>query len=331
MSLVLNGTSGVSLGSPAALNTATTTDACLVVAFKFNSSGGCVIYGEGSTGAKGDWCVYYNAGTLGVLMYTASGVANYPAIVTLSDLTDYVVCVRRTGTVFPVGIDIFVNGTKYANPGQANIADNGENFAAIGYDTYGNGTTPQEFMTGTIYQVAKFSTAPNDAALAAMTAATKLDNWSTLGTVLGYWQLISSAADSGPNGITGTSVGSPTYTGSGAPPAGTPPTANAGADTAGVSGATVSLGGTDTAGSSAITSRAWSQVSPPSPTGAFSAPTAATTNWTLPTVTSSTAFVLRKTVSDGTLSDTDDVTVTVAPVAAGTGGALLVSKSGTWV
>jgi hypothetical protein len=113
--------------------------------------------------------------------------------------------------------------------------------------------------------------------------------------------------------------------------ASTPPTANAGADTAVASGGTVSLGGTDTAGSSPITSRGWTQISPASPSGSFSAPTAATTNWTAPTVTSSTAFVHRKTVGDGTLSGSDDVTVTVAPPAGASSGAVLVRHNGQWV
>ncbi len=56
---------------------------------------------------------------------------------------------------------------------------------------------------------------------------------------------------------------------------------------------------------------AWSQVTPATPTGTFSAATSANTNWKAPKVTAATPFKLRLKISDGKNEVTGDVDITV--------------------
>jgi hypothetical protein len=59
---------------------------------------------------------------------------------------------------------------------------------------------------------------------------------------------------------------------------------------------------------------AWEQTAPAAPAGAFSSTTVANPTWTAPTVTASSAFTLRVTVSDGKGGSAQGtVTITVAP------------------
>lgn len=81
------------------------------------------------------------------------------------------------------------------------------------------------------------------------------------------------------------------------------------------SGAAVTLSVTASDADGDTLTHAWEQTSPASPAGTFSSTTAAAPTWTAPTVTASTAFTLRVTVSDGNGGSAQGtVTITVSPV-----------------
>ncbi|MDE2663884.1 MAG: Ig-like domain-containing protein [Gemmatimonadota bacterium] len=90
------------------------------------------------------------------------------------------------------------------------------------------------------------------------------------------------------------------------------PTADAGANQAVDEGATVTLSGSGSDPDDDTVSYAWTQTA--GPTVTLSDTSAASPTFTAPEVTASTDLKFRLTVSDGTLSTTDDVTVTVRQV-----------------
>ena len=92
----------------------------------------------------------------------------------------------------------------------------------------------------------------------------------------------------------------------------TPPTVDAGPAQAVNEGVTVTLtgGATDSDHADTLT-YSWSQTSPASPTVSLGDPASLTTTFTAPPVTADTAFTFTLSVSDGTDTSTDAVTVTV--------------------
>ena len=89
------------------------------------------------------------------------------------------------------------------------------------------------------------------------------------------------------------------------------PVASAGPDASAASGALVQLAGSGQDPDGQPVSFAWSQVS--GPTVTLASATVAAPTFTAPSVTTATPVVLRLTVSDGTLSASDDVTLTITP------------------
>ncbi|WP_426752009.1 myxosortase-dependent M36 family metallopeptidase [Myxococcus sp. Y35] len=89
------------------------------------------------------------------------------------------------------------------------------------------------------------------------------------------------------------------------------PTANAGTDVSATSGNPVSLSGSATDPDGDALTYAWVQTSGPSVT--LTGADTLTPSFTAPNVTASTALVFELTVSDGTATATDSVTVTVTP------------------
>ena len=122
-----------------------------------------------------------------------------------------------------------------------------------------------------------------------------------------------------------------TVTDSTAPPSPPPPTtttvsANAGADKTVASGGSVGIGGADTVNNgSGATSIAWTRMRGTG--GSLSSTTAASPTFNAPTVTADRTIVWRKTVTNNGVSDTDDVTVTVAAPA---GPKLDISWTSAW-
>ena len=95
--------------------------------------------------------------------------------------------------------------------------------------------------------------------------------------------------------------------------ANTAPTANAGADQTVASGASATLDGTGSSDPDTgdTLTYSWAHTSG-TPAVTLTEPTTASPTFTAPTVTASTDLVFTLTVSDGTASDTDTTTVTVA-------------------
>ncbi|MCU1675349.1 MAG: hypothetical protein JWM93_107 [Frankiales bacterium] len=192
----------------------------MVLHCKPTAFGNKVIYSEGAAAAvaNGDCCwALDGAGLLTLYMWAGGGFSIIGQPATLVSGTTYGLG-YRIDAISPITVSVWVNGAMTVYTPGGSQGDSGSNATRIGYDTYGDGTTPAEFFVGDIYQVAKLTSAYTDGQMAAITAAAKknADYQAELALAnnsdfAGWWKFAGDLTDSGPNGITGSAVGTITY------------------------------------------------------------------------------------------------------------------------